>query len=258
MLKVISRSTFDLQTVLDTLLEISNADCLRPHVAGFSYLVTAKLCVGPPAMVIPQRCHARIESFQTASGSGWTAAALLARTAFAVFFVSFIFPMVSADREYTWSEAQKIVDTGLAPGVPLLHEGEVVGVDFFVAKTVRPFTEKQIELVQTFAGQAVIAIENTRLLNELRQRTTTESRYSSRPPPPTCSRSSAAPPSTSRPCLIRWSNRLPPLRSGPDRLSVVPKTARYYHDATSDSAGIAEYVEHQRYRRGEGRRSRIA
>ena len=79
---------------------------------------------------------------------------------------------VLADDEYTLGDVQKIAGYRAALGVPLLREGNVVGVIFLARSVPHPFNAKQIELASTFADQAVIAIENVRLFDEVQARTT--------------------------------------------------------------------------------------
>ena len=80
-------------------------------------------------------------------------------------------PDTLADPDYTYLDEQKKVGFRTTLGVPLLREGTPIGIALLMRKTVRPFNENQIDLLETFADQAVIAIENVRLFDEVQART---------------------------------------------------------------------------------------
>jgi signal transduction histidine kinase len=160
-LKVISRSTFDLQTVLDTLVESAARLCEADMVVvgrprGETYYFEANYGFSPE---FAEFAASHPFGLDTGTVSGRV---LLERKIVHV-------PDVLADPEYTY-EGQKIGGFRTVLGVPLLREGSPIGVITLGRHSVRPFSDKQIELVTTFADQAVIAIENVRLFDEIQDK----------------------------------------------------------------------------------------
>jgi two-component system NtrC family sensor kinase len=163
-LKVISRSTFDLKTVLTTLVETAVRVCeadigniARP-VDGGAYQIEAHY--GQSSALYEELAR---QTLKAGKGS------VIGRTALNRAPVHIL--DAQTDPDYELREALKIGGYHTMLGVPLVREGNIIGVFGLARKTIRAFTEKQVELVTTFADQAVIAIENVRLFESVEART---------------------------------------------------------------------------------------
>ena len=167
-LQVISRSTFDLQPVLQTLAEtamrLCRADmCYVLRRDGEAYRAVTVATSSPEALA-DARAHQRyLEAHPLTPGRG-SVTGRVALTRQAVHIAD-----VTADPEYTITETMTLGRIHTQVGVPLMREGAMIGVIVLSRQHVEPFTERQVALARTFADQAVIAIENTRLLTEQRE-----------------------------------------------------------------------------------------
>ena len=162
-LKLISRSDFDLQRVLDTLTE-SAARLCHADMAGITRPVEQGFYYASSYNFPPDWLDFTKNIFMRAGRGSVVGRTLLDGK------ITHVHDVL-ADPEYAFRDEQRKGGYRTFLGVPLLGGDQPIGVLTLGRKQVHPFANKEIELVGAFAAQAVIAIENTRLLSELRQRT---------------------------------------------------------------------------------------
>src|SRR5262245_16536899 len=161
-LKVISRSTFDLKTVLDALIE--SAVRLCDADMGAINRPQGNISQAVSFFGISSEMVTFMKDRPLAIDRGNAAGRVLVDGR--IVHIS----DVEADPEFTFLEGARLGGIRTILGVPLVREGSPIGVIILQRRRVQPFTDKQIELVQTFADQAVIAIENVRLFDEIQDK----------------------------------------------------------------------------------------